>query len=376
MRCRKCHAEIPDESNFCLVCGVKQKVTHNTKSRGIGTGSVYKRGRTWTAVRVLGYMTDENGKIHKPTRSKSGFKTKKEALEYLPQLTSKARKKMLNWAAMYDAWKPTHRAGKSTMDCYAAAEKYFRPIWPMAFDQIDIDDLQECIDDCPKGKRTRENMKALAGLLYKYAIPRHMASLNLGQYLIVGGGETADRAALPDDAVEAIRTAVGSVPFADYVLCQCYLGFRPSELLALDAKNYNRQERAFVGGSKTDAGRDRVVTVSPRIQPIVDRLVQDKTSGPVFCGPDSSPMSLVQYRDEFYRVLDACGVENPMEGPEGAQRHRYTPHSCRHTFATLMKRAPGADKDKLELIGHTSNEMLRHYQDVSFEDLRKITDAL
>ena len=96
----------------------------------------------------------------------------------------------------------------------------------------------------------------------------------------------------------------------------------------------------------------------------------------LFCGPDSSPMSLVQYRDEFYRVLDACGVENPMEGPEGAQRHRYTPHSCRHTFATLMKRAPGADKDKLELIGHTSNEMLRHYQDVSFEDLRKITDAL
>ena len=89
MKCRKCHAEIPDESNFCLVCGVKQKVTQNTKSRGNGTGSVYKRGRTWTAVRVLGYMTDENGKIHKTTRSKSGFKTKKEALEYLPFLRQK-----------------------------------------------------------------------------------------------------------------------------------------------------------------------------------------------------------------------------------------------------------------------------------------------
>ena len=41
-----------------------------------------------------------------------------------------------------------------------------------------------------------------------------------------------------------------------------------------------------------------------------------------------------------------------------------------------MKRVDGADKDKLELIGHTSNEMLRHYQDVSLKDLRKITDAL
>ena len=41
-----------------------------------------------------------------------------------------------------------------------------------------------------------------------------------------------------------------------------------------------------------------------------------------------------------------------------------------------MKRVPGADKDKLELMGHTSSEMLRHYQDVSFEDLRRVTDML
>lgn len=31
---------------------------------------------------------------------------------------------------------------------------------------------------------------------------------------------------------------------------------------------------------------------------------------------------------------------------------------------------------RLALIGHTSTEMLRHYQDVSLEDLRRITDAI
>ena len=41
-----------------------------------------------------------------------------------------------------------------------------------------------------------------------------------------------------------------------------------------------------------------------------------------------------------------------------------------------LKRVAGADKDKLELIGHASAEMLRYYQDVSLDDLRKITDAL
>ena len=376
MKCRKCRAEIPEGSKFCMMCGVPQEVSHNTKQRGNGTGTVYKRGKTWTAFRVIGYTTTEDGKLHKTTRSKGGFRTKKEALEYLPKLTEAAGKKVPTWAQLYEAWKPTHRAGKSTMDCYAAAEKHFKAVWHLPFDRIDIDDLQDCVDDCPKGKRTRENMKALAGLLYKYAIPRHIASLNIAQYLTVGAGEAGERSALPGEALEALTRAAGAVQGADYILAQCYLGFRPSELLALDVRDYDRKERAFTGGAKTDAGRDRVVTVSPKIQPIIDRLTRDKISGPVFCAPDGGAMTADQYRALFYRVLEECGIENPVEGPEGAKRHRYTPHSCRHTFATLMKRVDGADKDKLELIGHTSNEMLRHYQDVSYEDLRKITNAL
>ena len=60
----------------------------------------------------------------------------------------------------------------------------------------------------------------------------------------------------------------------------------------------------------------------------------------------------------------------------GVPRHFYTPHSCRHTFATLLKNVAAPDADKLRLIGHTSTEMLRHYQDVDVESLRKITDEL
>ena len=264
------------------------------------------------------------------------------------------------------------------MDCYSAAEKYFSSVHTMKLAEITVDDLQDCMDDCPKGKRTRENMKALAGLIYKYAIPRNMvpSGLNMGQYLIVGDGDTGSKEALPEEAVKALEAHVGTVKGADYVLCQCYLGFRPGELLDLDAINYNRKERAFVGGAKTDAGKDRVVTVSPKIQAIVNDLVQDKVAGPVFCADDGGTMSIKQYRAMFYNVLEACGIENPVEERDGIKRRKYTPHSCRHTFATLMKRVPGADKDKLELMGHTSTTMLRHYQDVNFDDLRKITDVI
>lgn len=282
----------------------------------------------------------------------------------------------MTFQALYEKWEPTHRAGKSTMDCYHAAYKYFRPVWLYKISDIDIDDLQACMDDCPKGKRTRENMKALCGLLYKYAIPRHQATLNLGQYLIVGSGEAGEKAALPLAAVEQLRAGIGHIPYADYIVAQCYLGFRPGEFISLDAKDYDRQQRAFVGGAKTDAGRDRLVTVSPKIQPIIDRLMQDKISGPVFCGPDGQALSIKQYREAFYAALTAAGIENPIAEKDGIKRRTYTPHSCRHTFATLMKNVSAPDKDKLRLIGHTSTEMLRHYQDVDIDSLRRITDAI
>lgn len=367
--------ELPPEAVFCPQCGARQNLTRNPKRRGNGQGSVYRRpNKTWIAIKTVNY-TAEDGKLKRRTISKSGFRTKKEALDFLPYLVERKAKSCSTFAELYETWLPTHRAGKSTINCYKAAYKYFAPVQGLELDEITIDDLQDCVDECPRGKRTRENMKALCGLLYKFAIPRRLTDINLGEYLIVRGGTSAEKPGLPLDAVERIRNAVGAIPGADYVLCQCYLGFRPSELLALTVEDYDRIQSAFVGGAKTDAGKDRIVTVSPKIQPIIDRLCI-KRAGPVFCRSDGEQMTIGVYRSLFYSVLEQCGINNPVTVRDGVEYHKYTPHSCRHTFATLIKRTEGADKDKLELMGHTSTEMLRHYQDVDIDDLRRITDAI
>ena len=156
------------------------------------------------------------------------------------------------------------------------------------------------------------------------------------------------------------------------VLCHCYLGFRPSAFLALTAGDYDEKEKAFVGGIKTKAGIGRTVTVSPKIQPYVDAFLAEAAGGCVF-GQAGQPIRPDQYRELFYSLLAELGIPNPVDDQN---RHRLTPHACRHTFATLMKSAAGSDVDKLALIGHTSAEQLRDYQDVRLADLRAITDQL
>lgn len=386
-QCRKCRAPLPDGAAYCPSCGTQQNLTRNKRRRGNGSGTAYKRGPGWCCEKTFGY--DDTGK--RIFASKSGFKTKKEALEYIPQLrdprTRHLTRKLttnITLRALYDLWLPTHRASDKTIEGYRAAIKVFDPLLSLPMEDLHIDDLQECLDDYrPKmgssGKRTRQVAKTCLGLIYKYGIPRGYVppnlagEANLAKFLKVSGDGAISRSGFSSEELQQIKEAAGTIPYADYIYCACYLGFRPSAFLALDVSRYDRTEKAIVGGIKTEAGIDRTVTISPKIQPIIDRLIKDKIAGPLFCAPDGSQLALKDYRAQFYTALESIGISNPTDE---YGRHRLTPHSCRHTFATMLKGISAPDKDKLELIGHTSEEMLRYYQDVSLEDLRKITNAI
>ena len=382
MICLHCGSELPQDAAFCCYCGKsvveKEKPARTPKKRGNGQGTVYKRGNSYVAVKTLGYYIGEDGKKHRKTVSKA-FDKKKDAVAALPSMTvqpsHKPEKSAATFKEVYGKWLPTLTVGKDTINCYRAAWKYFAPVHDLFAFEVDVDDLQECIDECPHGKRTRENMKTLVGLIYKYGIPRGYFpdKLILSQYLRVGGEAGSGGVGLPDIYVEKIRKAVGSIPGADLITAQCYLGFRPSEFLSLKHESYDAKAKTFIGGAKTEAGKNRIVTVSPKIQKIVDKYAA-MDGEQFFRAPDGKDLDIKEYRELFYSVLDALELENPIIKVGEIERHTYTPHSCRHVFANLMKRTSGSDKDKQTLIGHTSSEMLRYYQDAPVEDLRKITD--
>ncbi len=371
MNCRKCKKEIPEESSFCLFCGVNQTTPkQKTKSRGNGQGSVYKLpSGLYKAAVTLGYTLE--GK--RVVRTKSGFKTKKEALEYLPVLRDvqiTVNKKM-TWVSVYDEWKKLHekKVSKSTMDCYTSAMKYYKEIYFMDIKNIRTSHLQNCVSNCPKGRRTRENMKALGTLLFDYAIQQDIVDKNFASFIYIGKFEKTERQAFTKEQIEVVASHIHTIPYASYILALIYTGFRINELLSLQCKDciaYDTDKRILVGGSKTEAGKNRIVPVSRKIQPIVERLIENKSPN-AFIFSDASGNRITDDRfrkNYYYKALEAMNL--PL----------LSPHCCRHTFATLIKDVDSPATDKQKIMGHTSFEMTAHYTHTNIDDLWKIIENI
>ena len=355
-KCPKCGKSVKadDTWKYCPLCGKAYDAPVTRRKRGNGQGTVQKISTgNWKAIAVVGWKPNGNP----IRRTKSGFKTKTEALAYLPNLyeerPTEAHSPSL--AEIYGDFMKTHNVKKGTVDCYNSAFKYFSDIHGMEFRDITIDDWQTAVDSCPKGRRTKENMRAIVSLLYRYAIPRGFVAPELmsfrGEFIRINekGSSTSDKSGFTDEEVNLLWKHADDIPFAGVILLMCYTGFRIGEFINLTYEN-----GCLKGGSKTEAGKNRVVPVSPKVERFVSRIPKD--------------IKVNAFRDRFYETLTACGIQNAD--------HHLTPHSTRHTFATLLKNVSAPDADKLRLIGHTSEEMLRYYQDVSVDDLREITDRL
>lgn len=412
MLCRKCKKTIDDDSVYCKYCGVKQAITRSRRLRPNGTGTAKLRGKTWTVFYTVGYTVGDDGKRKEDLITLGGFKRKTDALDFIPvmkaakNIRKEERNTALRQAAemptipesikfiehfnrrqttpeitfkcLYERWHPFYeqRCDKSTMNGHRAALAYFKELWNAPFASLSADDLQDCIDACPKGRRTQENMKSLVKRLYEYAIGRAIVDRNYAQYVYISKDGNKPRPALKPEHVEMIRKQIGKYPFAEYVYCHCYLGYRPNEMLQLTADAYHKDDKVeyLIGGFKTEAGTDRAVTISPKISPIINRLV--KAANPyIFPGPEGEKIDDEYYREKiFYPLLAHLKIQDI---PTKDSPATYVPYSCRHYFSNLLKYAEGADTDKAALMGHTEYETTKRlYQSAELEAMQRITNSI
>ena len=361
--CMKCKKEIPEDSIFCLHCGKKQISTpgHKSKRRSNGSGSVYKvkerRRKPWKAV-----ATTYTNCVRRTTLI-GYFTTEREASDALAQLD--LRNLPAGYASLlkdvYESWSRTHydSISASSKEGYEIAWKHLSSCHNKKMRDIKTADFQAVIDDFVRNGKSRSScnkIRILANQLCKHAMELDIISKNYAQFLRLPKEKKKEKGIFSHKEIQLLFKNRWN-PTAQIILTFIYTGTRIEELFSIETKNVHLQERYMIGGEKTEAGIDRIIPINEKIYPFIAKWYGESTQGEIqspYLLPNSKggKKNARNFRErEFYPFLEELGILDKND-----EQRRLTPHSTRHTFASLMVQA-GAQPELLQkIIGHENYE--------------------
>lgn len=354
MECIKCKAQIPDGSAFCNMCGkpqTPQKRKH--KKRANGTGNISKlsgsRAKPWM--------------VRKGDAFVGTYETRQEAQRALDRLTDIAVSEKFNmtFAEIYAQWLPEHEREitKSGKTGYTSAYKYCDQLYDRKFRTLRASDFQRVIIDMEgKGlsKSSCEKAMQLFGQLSSWAMREDIIVKDYSRFVSTVAKQKSEGIVLKPEEIQKIQKS--SCVAADIVLILLATGCRPGELFG--AATENCYDNYFIGGSKTEAGKNRVIPVAQIGMEAYKRILQKATekNSPLLIGGYSGNKSYGNFvKREFKELAQEVGGN-------------WTPYDCRHTFATQAKRS-GVDPQTLRrMLGHASLHTTdKYYTHLDIDDI-------
>lgn len=266
-------------------------------------------------------------------------------------LGNREKKTFSNVFDLFYAYKYQRPNGKTysrqSKDSTNAAFKKCSTLHDELFEEINADQLQRVIDECPNRYATKENIVSLFKQMYRYAYANNLCDRDISVNLSINTADD-DEKGEPFTA-ENIRTFwkhANDNTIVQSILIMIYSGFRISEYSNLEI---NHTEKYFHGGIKTAAGKNRIVPFYEPIIPYIDSCIELFSCRPY------------EFRTLFKDELLRLGI-----------KEKHTPHDCRHTFSWLCDKYDVNTLSKKIMMGHSlgNNVTDSRYGHRTIEELR------
>ena len=367
MQCIKCGVDLPDGAVFCHMCGRKQTPPapkrQRTKARGNGTGTAYKRGKTWTARIVLGYYVGDDGKRHARTANRGGFATKKEALDYIPKLKAEAESSatltLSGYWEFYEA-KKLPELSRDKQTAYRIAWRRWAALATRKLEDLKIETLQAAMDEAATTYYTARDMKNLMSHFYKHGLANQTVSVNLAQYLQLPPANASEQTPFNAEELDLLwKDFAAGNTFTGYILLMIYTGMMPGELLQAKKEHIDWDGKQIRGaGLKTATRKAAPIVLADVILPVL-RVLVDTSRGEKLIHINKDNF----YR-EYYATLERIGTR------------RLPPYSCRHTTGTDLAKAAVPAFTIQKIMRHAKITTTQHYTHMDATDALSGVNAL
>ena len=354
MLCKKCKKELPDGAVFCCFCGKKQTVTAaRHRKRAHGTGTIRKDTRYKNPYMAIAPSTP-NGAGRRYIGAYPDMKSAQAALE---DYIKHGRPELYNatLADIYQLWSSTHFKQIKDSTVISAMWKRLEPIHNTKMSEIRTAHFQPFVD-AATSQSAASKIKSLAIMLCRYAMENDLVNKNYAEFIKLPKFKKSEKIIFTADQINTLWKH-STDKRVQVILAMIYMGFRLGEILSLTPRNIHLDEGYIIGGIKTEAGTNRVIPFPPSIPEIAEIFRQWIA--------DADPEQRLFIMDEkqfrhtyFYQPLCELGMINGHLRPGTGNswvfpdKHHLTPHSTRHTFASLSATAGMRPENLQKIIGH------------------------
>lgn len=276
----------------------------------------------------------------------------------------------ITFSEVYKKWSEEHFQNivPSAQRTWKSAYNYCKPLYNMRFKDIRVEHLEGAIKDADVGQNTKQRMKSMFNLMYKWALKHEICDKDYAQLCdsVKKGNPQIIRIPFTYDEINTLWDNL-DFPFVDMILISLYSGWRPQELALIKTENVNLENMTIQGGLKTDAGKNRVVPIHSAIQTLVkarynpnnEYLFYDKNL-------DNYPVNTYErYYGRFQKVMTKLNM-------------KHMPHDTRHTFISEGKNKNMNEYILKLIVGHAIQDVTekvythRQIEELTYE-IEKIT---